>query len=71
MPFWPGGLDDVRKDTFTVKELDETSNGLRKVPPGLSRGLRLPGAELEDMLIDLEGISHKPSGGDIPVRTRV
>ncbi|PSS29697.1 hypothetical protein PHLCEN_2v2845 [Hermanssonia centrifuga] len=66
MPFWPGGLDDVRKDAFTVKELDETSNGLRKVPPGLSRGLRLPGAELEDMLVGLEGISHKPSGGDIP-----
>ncbi|KAI0095241.1 antiviral helicase [Irpex rosettiformis] len=43
VPFWPGGLDDIAKDVSALKELDESSKGLKSIPPGFARGLRLPG----------------------------
>ncbi len=43
VPFWPGGLDDIAKDASALKDLDETSKGLKSIPPGFTRGLRLPG----------------------------
>ncbi|TFY63324.1 hypothetical protein EVJ58_g3329 [Rhodofomes roseus] len=55
VPFWPGGLDDIKADTAAIDDLHEGAKGLRKVAPGLSRGLRLPGDEAdEDALEDLE-----------------
>ncbi len=42
MPFWPGGLDDVLADDLEGKKSESKDvNGLRTVPPGFSRGLRL------------------------------
>jgi hypothetical protein len=58
VPFWPGGLDDVLVNTGDADSLDNVPKGLRTVPPGLSRGLRLPGEEIEDdLLVELDEIS--------------
>ncbi|EIN14380.1 antiviral helicase [Punctularia strigosozonata HHB-11173 SS5] len=46
VPFWPGGFDDVLKDSSQPSA--GNLRGVRAVPPGLSRGLRLPGEEVED-----------------------
>lgn len=55
VPFWPGGLDDAKADTAAIDDLHEEAKGLRRVAPGLSRGLRLPGDEAdEDAIDDLE-----------------
>ncbi|EKM61427.1 uncharacterized protein PHACADRAFT_156677 [Phanerochaete carnosa HHB-10118-sp] len=43
VPFWPGGLEEVTKDAISIKDLDENTKGLKRIPPGFSRGLRLPG----------------------------
>ena len=45
VPFWPGGLDDLSADPSNSKSV---SKGLRTVPPGFSRGLRLPGEVNDD-----------------------
>ncbi|KAF7970863.1 hypothetical protein HWV62_22674 [Athelia sp. TMB] len=55
VPFWPGGLDDVIVDS---ENSDKATKGLRTVPPGFARGLRLPGDEADDhTLADLDEIS--------------
>ncbi|ESK96232.1 dead deah box rna helicase [Moniliophthora roreri MCA 2997] len=52
IPFWPGGLDDVLADPAisVSSESNEgaVKKGLRTIPPGFSRGLRLPGDEVQD-----------------------
>ncbi|KAA1471410.1 antiviral helicase [Dentipellis sp. KUC8613] len=48
VPFWPGGMDDAVAQADTTGKLDVEGNGLRVVPPGLSRGLRLPGENDDD-----------------------
>ena len=48
VPFWPGGLDEAIKDSVVIRDLDEDSKGLKRVPPGFSRGLRLPGETTEE-----------------------
>ena len=45
VPFWPGGLDDLSANPSNVKTV---SKGLLTVPPGFSRGLRLPGEVNDD-----------------------
>ena len=45
VPFWPGGLDDLSADSSNGKS---SRKGLRTVPPGFSRGLRLPGEISDD-----------------------
>ena len=70
VPFWPGGMDDIHKDGISIHDLDETAKGLKTIAPGLSRGLRLPGDETEsgeDLLSELQSVSQKKTGGDIPV----
>ncbi|KAI6047978.1 ATP-dependent RNA helicase [Pisolithus marmoratus] len=63
IPFQPGGLDDVLLSSKTG-QLNE--RGLRTIPPGLSRGLRLPGDEVEDeTLVALEdSMLSKAADGD-------
>ena len=54
VPFWPGGLDDLSAELSNRKSF---SKGLRTVPPGFSRGLRLPGDTSDDhepLVIDSE-----------------
>ncbi|KAJ3769464.1 antiviral helicase [Lentinula raphanica] len=49
VPFWPGGLD-IPADPVISPELNEGMKGLRTIPPGFARGLRLPGDDPEDLL---------------------
>ncbi|EGO31119.1 ATP-dependent RNA helicase [Serpula lacrymans var. lacrymans S7.9] len=46
VPFWPGGLEDVISSSGNSSI--ESAKGLRTVPPGFTRGLRLPGDDFED-----------------------
>lgn len=55
MPFWPGGLDNVKSSEDTL-DFIEGSSQLRTVAPGLSRGLRLPGQSLDDTDPDVVGL---------------
>ncbi|KAF9055903.1 NUC185 domain-containing protein [Panaeolus papilionaceus] len=50
VPFWPGGLEE----TSTERPLINKVKGLRTVPPGFSRGLRLPGEAVEGDFLDRE-----------------
>ncbi|KAG6897960.1 hypothetical protein C0992_008350 [Termitomyces sp. T32_za158] len=47
VPFWPGGLEDPLVNTNEGSS-EQGPKGLRTIAPGLSRGLRLPGGEVED-----------------------
>lgn len=46
MPFLPGGLDDI----IVSGEPSTDNRRLRKIAPGLSRGLRLSGNDQDDIL---------------------
>lgn len=63
MPFLPGGLDDI---VLPEKAGESSTNNkqLRKVAPGLSRGLRLPGDE-DDEILDLD-VDKVDDGGEEP-----
>ncbi|KZO92822.1 antiviral helicase [Calocera viscosa TUFC12733] len=67
VPFLPGGLDDILGDGVELQTVDveEAAHaGLLTIPPGFSRGLRLPGEEIEeedeDELPDV-GSSYAPA----------
>ena len=64
VPFWPGGLDDIVADpAFSLDSTINGRTGLRTVPPGFSRGLRLPGDDVqEELLNDLDGIQESGDG---------
>lgn len=54
VPFWPGGLEDPSSgipDELEEELLGE-AKGLRTVPPGFTRGLRLPGEDEGDAEFD-------------------
>ncbi|KAG9222318.1 hypothetical protein CCMSSC00406_0002653 [Pleurotus cornucopiae] len=52
VPFWPGGLDDVILNPDLVSSDKERDNALKTIPPGFTRGLRLPGdPAVEDELM--------------------
>ncbi|KAJ3895777.1 antiviral helicase [Lentinula edodes] len=55
VPFWPGGLD-VLSDPAISLEMEDGQKGLRKIPPGFTRGLRLPGDDPDDDLLALDGL---------------
>ena len=51
-------------------EFDTDPKGLRTTPPGLSRGLRLPGDDQDDeYLSEINAISKKSSRNDHEVRS--
>ena len=61
VPFWPGGLDNLSADPSNSKSVGK---GLRTVPPGFSRGLRLPGEISDDHdLLVIDGESAKTLDG--------
>ncbi|KAG6335915.1 hypothetical protein ID866_3169 [Astraeus odoratus] len=67
MPFQPGGLEDVLLTSTQVGPLDDGAKGLRTIPPGFARGLRLPGDELEDenlVTLEASGSSKSATNGD-------
>ncbi|KII94033.1 hypothetical protein PLICRDRAFT_171718 [Plicaturopsis crispa FD-325 SS-3] len=59
VPFWPGGLDDVVISNPDGVDVTNDSKGLRTIPPGFHRGLRLPGEEVDDddVLAELDSIT--------------
>lgn len=61
-PFWPGGLDEsLGLDEDAVDR--KGANELQSIPPGFTRGMRLPGEEDESELLDdlQQGRSHEES----------
>lgn len=52
VPFKPGGLDDILLSSTQDGLSDERTKGLRTIPPGLSRGLRLVSDESEDEVLE-------------------
>lgn len=48
VPFQPGGLDEVLLSSLQTGISEESVKGLRTIPPGFSRGLRLAGEDPED-----------------------
>ena len=71
VPFWPGGLEDPLLSTNEDPD-GKRAKGLRTIAPGLSRGLRFPGEEMEDedliALDDLAGsqLEHAMVFSDFP-----
>lgn len=60
VPFWPGGLDEVLLPQNET-ETDVTKiKGLRRIPPGFSRGLIFDG-ETEENFDDIAYSSSKPA----------
>lgn len=59
VPFWPGGLDNIKPVEDDTLEFVEGSSQLRTVAPGLSRGLRVPGQNQDE--IDLDVIGLRPN----------
>jgi hypothetical protein len=47
MPFRPGGLEDILVDDLN-QNASLTNEGLKNIPPGFARGLRLPNDPIEN-----------------------
>ncbi|KAG8986475.1 hypothetical protein FRB90_003977, partial [Tulasnella sp. 427] len=66
MPFLPGGLEDAVVGTEETEEGSEKQKGLRTIPPGFSRGLRLPGEEDDEvpndelLTTEVDGLAKPP-----------
>lgn len=75
MPFWPGGLEDA--SAGIPEELEDgvvaEGKGIRTIPPGFTRGLRLPGEEEDEAgLVELDNIQRHPAvGGDVVSTTHL
>ncbi|KAF8167466.1 antiviral helicase [Crassisporium funariophilum] len=66
VPFWPGGIDEST-EVIHGKTVNREIKGLRTIPPGFKRGLRLPGeaGEVDDLLaIDGETAETMLEGDD-------
>lgn len=64
MPFWPGGLEDVSTDISEESEdgFVAEGKGIRTIPPGFTRGLKLPGdGDDESELEGLDRIQKHPA----------
>lgn len=57
IPFQPGGLDEVLLSSTQTGISEESVKGLKTIPPGFSRGLRLAGEESEDEVLTALGES--------------
>ena len=51
VPFWPGGLEAALGDIDDEAVANGKAYGLRTIPPGFTRGLRLPGeaGDIDDL----------------------
>ena len=59
VPFWPGGLDEALGDIDDEVVASGKSYGLRTIPPGFTRGLRLPGEQS-----DIDDLERMEENGD-------
>ena len=66
VPFWPGGLEEVSSEPPPLDGVNQRDRkGLRTIPPGFSRGLRLPGEAGDDeALVSIEDDSGRPRRAD-------
>lgn len=70
MPFRPGGLEDILVDNFNQKT-PLTKQGLRTIPPGFVRGLRLPNDFRDnDEILSFEADGSHMSEEQCIVRTK-
>lgn len=46
VPFWPGGLENTSSGSSLNKS--QVDPNFKRIPPGFSRGLRLPGDDPDD-----------------------
>jgi antiviral helicase SKI2 len=63
IPFQPGGLDEVLLSSTQSGISEESVKGLRTIPPGFLRGLRLAGEEPEDEV--LTALGKSPSSENV------
>jgi antiviral helicase SKI2 len=66
VPFWPGGLEEALGDIDDEVVASGKSYGLRTIPPGFTRGLRLPGEEGD--VDDLERMEEDGDDGVTQLR---
>lgn len=66
VPFWPGGLEEALGDIDDEAVASGKSYGLRTIPPGFTRGLRLPGEEND--VDDLERMEEDGDDGVTQLR---
>lgn len=66
VPFWPGGLEEALGDIDDDAVTNGKSYGLRTIPPGFTRGLRLPGEEND--IDDLERMEEDGDDGVTQLR---
>ena len=61
VPFWPGGLEDPSSGLpdDLEDELEVEGKGIRTIPPGFTRGLRLPGEGEDETGLDGLGSIQK------------
>ena len=61
MPFWPGGLEDPSSGlpNDLEDEFEVEGKGIRTIPPGFTRGLRLPGEGEDETGLDELGSFQK------------
>jgi hypothetical protein len=58
VPFWPGGLDESLANTGDNESARPLARGLRTIPPGFSRGIRLSEDEnADECAIPLDNVS--------------
>lgn len=63
-------MDEAIKDSLAVKDLEEDSRALKKIPPGFSRGLKLPG-DVEDEE-NLEDVTIAPrTNAEVTLRSHL
>lgn len=68
VPFRPGGLDEVLLSSAQTGISEDSAKGLRTIPPGFARGLRLAGDEPEDeTLTALEESLPSAEGVSVPI----
>lgn len=65
VPFQPGGLDEVLFSSAQTGTSEESVKGLRTIPPGFSRGLRLAGEEPEDEALTVLEEALPSANGDL------
>ena len=61
VPFLPGGLDEVLVDALADLAPDHSTRGLRTIAPGLDRGLRLPGDEIPEAVVEIDSFMESPA----------